>query len=341
MDVKLGRELQSPSMLLAGDVGGTKTLVGLFAGGAPRPQCVQTESFRTLEFSDLPSLVSAFLRTCSRDAREIDSACFGVSGPVKDGCARLTNVPWMVDARVIGRELRVRRADVINDLEALAWSVPVLYRSEIDVLSEGEPDAGGAVALIAAGTGLGVALLPKVGGRLAPVPSEGGHADFAARNKAEETLRAALTQELGRADLEQVLSGPGLANIYRHVYPHQCATVSRDAHAEELPRLISEAALEGQCPQCRNALEMFVGVYGAAAGNLALTALATGGLFLGGGIAPRILEALHWPVFLEAFWSKAPLEGLMRKIPVSVILNPEAGLVGAATFAATHAGKGQ
>ena len=323
-------------MLLAGDVGGTKTLIGLFTGGAPRPKGVQTESFRTLDFPDLTSLVAAFLRTCSRDAREIDGACFGVAGPVEDGCARLTNVPWMVDAHAIGRELPWRRADVINDLEALAWSVPVLHRSEIEVLSKGEPDIGGAAALIAAGTGLGVALLPKIGGRVVPVPSEGGHADFAARNEAEVTLQAALTQKFGRADLEQVLSGPGLVNIFRYVYPHQCPTISGEVNAEELPALISKAALEHECPQCRNALEMFVAVYGAAAGNLALTALATGGLFLGGGIAPRILEALHWPVFLEAFWSKAPLDGLMRKIPVSVILNPEAGLVGAATFAALH-----
>jgi glucokinase len=323
-------------MLLAGDIGGTKTLIGLFGGGAPRPKAVHVESFRTLEFPDLSSLVSVFLRTAGRNARDIDGACFGVAGPVIDGCARLTNVPWTVDAHAIGRELPVRRADVINDLEALAWSVPVLDRSEIDVLSEGEPDVAGAVALIAAGTGLGMALLPRVAGQFVPVPSEGGHADFAARTKPEEILQEALTREFGRADLEQVLSGPGLANIHRYVYPHECAAVSNTAKAEELPTLISRAALQDRCPVCRRSLELFVTVYGAAAGNLALTALATGGLFLGGGIAPRLLEALHWPVFLEAFWSKAPLDGLMRRIPVNVILNPEANLVGASTFAAAH-----
>jgi glucokinase len=323
-------------MLLAGDVGGTKTLIGLFVGGAPRPRAVQTESFRTLEFPDLISLASAFLRKSGCEAREIDAACFGVAGPVKNGCARLTNVPWMVDAYAIGRDLPVRRADVINDLEALAWSVPVLEGPEIEVLSEGEPDVAGAAALIAAGTGLGMALLPKMAGRLVPVPSEGGHADFAARTKAEEILQEALTREFGRADLEQVLSGPGLVNIHRYVYSHQCATVSNTAQAEELPALISHAALQDRCPECRRSLELFVSIYGAAAGNLALTALSTGGLFLGGGIAPRILEALHWPVFMEAFWSKAPLDALMRKIPVKVILNPEAGLVGASTFAAAH-----
>jgi glucokinase len=331
-----GARTKIASMLLAGDVGGTKTLVGLFAGGAPRPRAVQTESFRTLEFPDLTSLVAAFLRQCGCDAREIDGACFGVAGPVKDGCARLTNVPWVVNASAIGRDLPVRRADVINDLEALAWSVPVLERSEIEVLSEGKPDAAGAAALIAAGTGLGMALLPKTAGRLIPVPSEGGHADFAARSNAEEILREALTREFGRADLEQVLSGPGLVNIHRYVYPHECATVSNAAEGAELPALITQAALQDRCPECRRSLELFVSIYGAATGNLALTALATGGVFLGGGIAPRILEALRWPVFLDAFWSKAPLDALMRQIPVNVILNPEAGLVGASAFAAAH-----
>jgi glucokinase len=334
-------------MLLAGDVGGTKTLVGLFAAGSSRPVAVDTQSFHTLDFPDLVALASEFLRRAGCDARQLEGACFGVAGPVKDGRARLTNVPWIVDAQVICRQLPVRRTDVINDLEALAWSVPVLEDSEIQILWEGVPAPAGGAALIAAGTGLGVALLPNVGGKLVPAPSEGGHVDFAARNGAEEILRAALTREFGRANLEQVLSGPGLVNICRYVYPHECAAVkvgrevARGVGAprlneDELPPLISQAALEGRCPECRRALEMFVSVYGAAAGNLALSALATGGVFLGGGIAPRILEALKWPIFLESFRSKAPLESLMGRIPVKVILNAGAALLGAATFAATH-----
>jgi glucokinase len=330
-----GPRITIASMLLAGDVGGTKTLVGLFAAGSSRPVAVETQSFQTLDFPDLGALASEFLRRAGCDARQLEGACFGVSGPVKDGRARLTNVPWIVDAGVICRQLPVRRTDVINDLEALAWSVSVLEGSEIGILWEGTPDAAGGAALIAAGTGLGVALLPKMAGKFVPVPSEGGHVDFAARNEAEEILRAALTREFGRADLERVLSGPGLVNIWRYVYPHECAA-TKGADPSELPSLISQSALGGRCPECRRVLEMFVSVYGAAAGNLGLSALATGGVFLGGGIAPRILKALEWPIFLEAFRSKAPLERLMGRIPVKVILNAGAGLIGAATFAAAH-----
>lgn len=320
-------------MLLAGDVGGTKTLVGLFSRGLPRPAAVHTASFRTLDFPDLASLSQAFLREARVDAGTLEGACFGVAGPVKDRRAKMTNVPWDVDADAIARQLPVPRTDVINDLEALAWCVPVLEPSELDVLSPVDPDPNGGAALIAAGTGLGIALLPKVAGRFVPVASEGGHADFAARTDDETTLQRALTREFGRAELEQVLSGPGLVNIHRFVHPHNCADVSRASGPAELPALISHAALEGSCADCRATLEMFVSAYGACAGNLALTALSTGGIFLGGGIAPHVLPALRWPAFLESFFAKAPMEGVVRRTPVSVILNPAAGLMGAAVFA--------
>lgn len=325
-------------MLLAGDVGGTKTLVGLFSRGQPRPAAVHTASFRTLDFPDLASLSHEFLRQAHVAATDLEAACFGVAGPVKNRRARLTNVPWEVDADAICRQLPVARADVINDLEALAWCVPVLEASETAVLWQGDPDPNGGAALMAAGTGLGVALLPKVAGRFVPVASEGGHADFAARTDDEEKLRRALTQEFGRAEIEQVLSGPGLFNIHRFVHPHICADLSDAVEQDAMPALISHAALEGRCDQCRASLEMFVSAYGACAGNLALTALSTGGMLLGGGIAPRILPALRWPVFLESFFAKAPLDRMVRRTPVAVILNPMAGLIGAATFAMEVAG---
>lgn len=263
----------------------------------------------------------------------MEGACFGVAGPVKGGGTHLTNISLVVDAKALSRQLAIPRIDLLNDLEALAWSVPALERAEVDILWDGEPDPHGAAALLAAGTGLGVALLPKVSGALAPLPSEAGHIDFAARTKAEVVLHAALVREFGRAELEQVLSGPGLTNMHQFVYPHQCDTLARKAGIDELPALISQAALEGRCEECRQTLEMFVPAYGAAAGNLALTALSTGGLFIGGGIAPRILAALRWPVFLESFWAKAPMESLMRRISVKAILNPRAWLIGAAIFA--------
>ncbi len=320
-------------MLLAGDVGGTKTLMGLFARGAARPDVVMTRSYRTLDFSDLGALSAQFLRDAGSSAADISAASFGVAGPVTGTCARLTNVPWIVDVDVIRHELRVPRAYLLNDLEALAWSVPVLTCDEIEVLREGDPDPSGNAALMAAGTGLGIAVLPNIGGRLVPRASEGGHADFAARNGDEQRLHDALAREYGRTDIERVVSGPGLANIHRLLFAHQCARLMPLPAADDLPAAISRAALEDRCPSCVRTLDVFVSAYGAAAGNLALTVLSTGGMYLGGGIAPRILPALRWPIFMESFLAKAPMESLTARIPVKVILNPGAGLLGAATYA--------
>lgn len=327
-------------MLLAGDVGGTKTLIGLFAPGPRRPAAIDTRTYRTLDFSDLSAIASEFLRSTGTSAQHIDAACFGVAGPVESRRAKLTNVPWVVDVDAMGRQLPTPRIHLLNDLEALAWSVSVLEADEIETLQEGQADESGNAALLAAGTGLGVALLPKVAGRFIPKASEGGHADFAPRNQEELTLHNALSREFGRVDVERVVSGPGLAYIHRVMHAHQCPTLTPMPEPDDLPSHISRAALEANCTQCRQTLEMFVSAYGAAAGNLALMGLATGGLYVGGGIAPRILAALRWPIFLEAFCAKAPMEALMKRIPVKVILNPGAGLIGAATYAACDAGQG-
>ena len=320
-------------MLLAGDVGGTKTFLGLFARGATRPDAVEIRSYRTLDFPDLGALCLHFLRETSTAPTDIDAASFGVAGPVTGRRAQLTNVPWVVDLDTLRREVPVPRAYLLNDLEALAWSVPVLTPDEIEVLHEGQPDAGGNVALIAAGTGLGIALLPRVDGRLVPRASEGGHVDFAPRNTGEQALAGALIKAYGRVDVERVVSGPGLANIHRILHPHQCEALSPMPASDDLPAAISRAALEGACPSCTRTLEFFVSAYGASAGNLALTVLSTGGLYLGGGIAPRILPALRWPVFMRSFLEKSPMEALISRIPVRIILNPGAGLLGAATYA--------
>jgi glucokinase len=320
-------------MLLAGDVGGTKTYLGLFARGTARPDVVEIRSYRTLDASNLGALCVQFLRDTSTAPSSIEAAAIGVAGPIEGTRARLTNVPWVVDLDTLRGELPVSRAYLLNDLEALAWSVPVLRADEILVLREGLPDARGNVALIAAGTGLGIAVLANIDGRLTPRASEGGHVDFAPRNADEQTLAAALIAEYGRVDVERVVSGPGVSNIHKILYPHQCATVAQTSSTEELPAAITRGALEHACPSCTRTLEIFVSAYGASAGNLALTALATGGLYLGGGIAPRIIPALQWPVFMQSFLAKSPMDALMSRIPVRVILNPEAGLVGAAAYA--------
>ena len=320
-------------MLLAGDVGGTKIFLGLFAGNGARPKAIEIRSYRTLDFPDLGAVSLHFLRETSTAPHDIEAAVFGVAGPITGARAHLTNVPWIIDLDALRRDVALPRAHLLNDLEALAWSVPVLTSDEIEVVHEGRPDADGNVALIAAGTGLGIALLPNIDGRLVPRASEGGHVDFAPRNADEHALARSLTLEYGRVDIERVVSGPGLANIHRILHPHQCGTLTPMPPSHDLPAAISRSALEAGCPSCIRSLECFVSAYGASAGNLALTVLATGGVYLGGGIAPRILPALRWPCFMQSFLDKSPMDALISRVPVKVILNPRAGLLGAAAYA--------
>jgi glucokinase len=317
-------------MLLAGDVGGTKTLLALFEPGSSRPAPMTVRSFTTSAFQSLGEIVSAFLAQEQLDAGRIDAACFGVAGPVLDGRAQLTNVGWPVLAQEVRDRLGVRSVELLNDLEAMAWSVPVLAPSELETLQQGQPRRDGNAALIAAGTGLGMAMLARVGERLMPVASEGGHADFAPRTPQEIQLLQVLMDTRGRAQWEDVVSGPGLVTLHQFTHQTACASVPVGLEASEKPSAISRAALEHRCPACVEALDLFVALYGSAAGNLALTAAATGGLYIGGGIAPKILPAIRSGAFMAAFSAKAPMEWLLSRVPVHVILNPEAGLLGAA-----------
>jgi glucokinase len=337
-------------MLLAGDVGGTKTLLGLFSCDGDRPTPVEVGEFTTLDYDGLEPMVREFLHVRSVEPRAIRSACLGVAGAVTDQIARLTNVPWLVDGERLEATLGVRRALILNDLEALAYAVPVLEPDELAVLQQGVAVPGGNAAVIAAGTGLGEALLLNVEGRFLPGASEGGHADFAARTPRELQLVLELTRIFGRVGVEHVISGPGIVNIYQ--FTHQafgtgplitpnslapsrlCAAVGVVRDAGELPARITATALAGRCPQCVEALEMFVSAYGAEAGNLALRTVATAGVYIGGGIAPKILPALESGLFLDAFRAKEPMADLVATIPVAVILNLEAGLLGAAVRAA-------
>jgi glucokinase len=336
-------------MLLAGDVGGTKTLLGLFAPAPERPAPIEIGEFTTLDYERLEQMVREFLRIRNIEARAIQAACFGVAGAVTDQVARLTNVPWLVDGERIGETIGFQRTTLLNDLEALAYAVPVLEADELAVLQRGVPVPGGNAAVIAAGTGLGEALLHNVDGRFVPGASEGGHADFAARTPREMRLVQELTPIFGRVGVEVVISGPGLVNIYQFTHrafgtgalitPNSlaparlCSAVGTVTDAADLPARITAAALEKRCQTCVETLEMFVSAYGAEAGNLALRTVATAGVYVGGGIAPKILPALEDGVFLEAFRAKEPMADLLATIPVAVILNPDAGLLGAAVHA--------
>jgi glucokinase len=322
------------NMLLAGDIGGTKTLLGLFDAVTARPRDVAVHSFATLDYADLTSIVARFLQMDGVRGAEVDRACFGVAGPVIGDTAELTNVPWRVDALRVSRMFSIGRVRLLNDLQAMAYSIPVLRGGETHVLQPGEPLHGGNIALIAAGTGLGEALLHNVDGRFIPSASEGGHADFSARTEREIAVLRALTARYGRVEVERVVSGRGLSNIHRVAHTAPCAAAI-DPDDLESPAAISAAALDGRCGGCVETLDLFLEAYGAEAGNLALRSVATGGVFVGGGIAPKILPALQTGPFLSAFRAKTPLEPLLAAIPVKVILNDEAGLLGAAVFAAS------
>jgi glucokinase len=324
-------------MLLAGDIGGTKTLLGLFSPAPHRPGLVDTRSFATRDYGSLEAIIGEFLAGRA-PAPTVRAASFGVAGPIVERVARLTNVPWVVDAAAVAARFGFPLVTLLNDLEAMAYSVTVLRPDELAVVQAGRPVPTGNAALIAAGTGLGEALLHNVDGRFIPSPTEGGHADFAPRTADEIALLQYLVPRCGRADYERVLSGPGLVNVHGFTHPNGCAVCDVDADPAQAPSLISRAALERRCPGCVRALEIFVSIYGAEAGNLALRSVATAGLFIGGGIAPKILPALQDGRFLEAFCAKAPMAEFASLVPVSVILNQRAGLLGAAVHANLRAG---
>ena len=292
------------------------------------------QSYRTLDHPDLITMVAAFLDAAGVSPSRIDAACAGVAGPILGDVATVTNIPWVVNAPLVASTFGLDRLTLLNDLEAVAYSVPLLQASEVHVLQVGRPLPGGNIALIAAGTGLGEGMLHRVDGRFVPSPSEGGHADFAARTEREIALVRDLTARFGRADVEHVISGRGLLNIHRVLHlGHPCAA-GVDLQDVNAPAAITAAAFDHQCAGCVETLDLFVEAYGAEAGNLALRTVSTGGVFVGGGITPKILPALTTGAFLRAFRAKPPLDGMLSAMPVHAILNAEAGLLGAAIFAA-------
>jgi glucokinase len=323
-------------MLLAGDIGGTKTLLGLFDRQLPRPSAILIREFVTLDFPDLVAMISAFTETEGVRGAAVETACFGVAGPVINETAELTNVPWRIDAPATGRAFDIERVFLLNDLQAMAYSVPVLHGGELHTLQDGKALEGGNIALVAAGTGLGQALLHSVDGRFVPSPSEGGHADWAARNDRDIVVLRDLIRRFGRAEVERVVSGQGLVNLHRVTHDGRCPAVE-NREAPDAPAAISGAAMERRCRGCMEALSIFVDAYGAEAGNVALRGVATGGVFIGGGIAPKILPALTDGAFIRAFLDKAPLGAMLANVPVKVVLNEKAGLLGAAVYAAACA----
>jgi len=336
-------------MLLAADVGGTKTLLGLFKQAPERPTTIEVGEFTTLDYDNVVPMIREFLKAEGVEPRAIAAVTFGVAGAVTDQVARLTNVPWLVDAAAISEAANLKHVHILNDLEAMAHSVAVLEPAELKILQHGVAQPGGNAAVIAAGTGLGEAFLHNVDGRFLPGATEAGHADWGARTPREIEMLATLTRVYGRCSIEHVISGPGLVNIYQFTHDafgsqtylspaalvpaRTCDGVGTVADPADLPAAISRSALEGRCARCRESLDLFVTAYGAEAGNLALRTVATAGVYVGGGIAPKILPAFDSGRFLDAFRSKEPLSDFVATIPIAVILNSEAGLLGAAVHA--------
>jgi glucokinase len=320
-------------MILAGDVGGTKVHLALYDFAKGRLVHVRDEKFPAHAFNGLGDVVVKFLSDSTSTGSEVTAACFGVPGPV---------LPWELDARELSRSLDIEHLFLINDLEANGYGVPELAPDQICVLSEGDPAAIGHRGLVSAGTGLGEAVLVWTGGHHVPIPSEGGHADFAARNETEiELLRYLWKQLGGRVSFERVVSGIGLKNIYSFLRDEkkleEPAWLKERMAAEDPNAVIGELGEEGKNELCAKTLDIFVSAYGTEAGNLALKILATGGIYLGGGIAPKILKTMRNGRFMQAFVDKGRMEHLLEKMPVRVILESRAALLGAAAYAEERA----
>lgn len=325
-------------LVLAGDIGGTTTRLAYFRDAGNGLESVAAEHYASREHSSLAAIVQTFV--AKHDALTPERACLGIAGPVREGRVLTPNLPWVVDAGELAGLLGLARIALINDLEANAYGIPLLDEADFAVLNPGRPDPTGPMAVISAGTGLGEAIAIWNGTAHRPLPTEGGHADFAPRNELETDLLLYLRAEHGRVSYERVLSGPGLRNIYRFLrdsrhLPENPAVV-KEMNQGDAPAAIARAALAENCPLCTQSLDLFVSLYGAEAGNIALRTLATGGVYLGGGIAPKIIDRLNGPAFMLAFTAKGRLSPLLETIPVRVILNDRTALLGAGRCALLH-----
>jgi glucokinase len=326
-------------LILAGDVGGTKVALALFdfQGGALHHAA--EKRYPAKEYPGLEAIVKEFL---GEQVGKVSAACFGVPGPVRHGVLRLTNLPWTLDSRKLSLDLGIDHVFLINDLEANGYGIPELKADQIFTLSAGDASAAGNRALISAGTGLGEAFLVWNGKRHIPMASEGGHCDFAPRTEDDIDLFRHLKRKLGgRVSYERVIAGVGIKSVYDFLRDEQKmdepAWLKERMEAEDPNAVIGELGESGKSEICAKTLDIVVGAYGAEAGNLALKVLATGGVYVGGGIAPKILKKLEDGTFMKAFTDKGRLSDLLVQTPVRVILESRAALMGAAAYAEARA----
>jgi glucokinase len=324
-------------MILAGDIGGTKTVIAHYEESGGRLLRLRAATYHSRDYQSLESILAAYLEGSPGVAPRV--GCFGVAGTVLDGKCHTTNLPWQLDEQTLARAISTPRVKLLNDLEATGYGILQLPADELCVLNTGSrPGRRGHAAVIAAGTGLGEAILYWDGQRHHPIASEGGHVDYAPRTDQEiELLRYLRARIGGRVSIERVLSGPGFYDIYCFLrdsgHTPESFEVAAKFRTEDPNPTITRLGLAGEDPLCVAALQLFSTLYGAEAGNLALKCLATGGVFVGGGIAPKILPVLRDGSFMRGFTDKGRFTGLMKSIEVSVALNPAAALIGAAYYA--------
>jgi glucokinase len=325
-------------MILAGDVGGTKVYLALYDFIDGNLHHNREERFAAKDHSGLEEIVKKFLGD-----EHVTAACFGVPGPVRDGRLRLTNLPWTLDSKDLAKDCGIQHVFLINDLEANGYGIAELTPEQVYTLSEGDPKQKGNRALIAAGTGLGEGVLTWNGYHHIPFPSEGGHADYAPRNEDEIELLRFLQQKYnGRVSFERVVSGMGMRSIYEFLrdvkgVEEPVWLAEKIAAVDDANSVITQMGLSAKSELCAKTLDMFVSAYGAEAGNLALKVLSVGGLYVGGGVAPRILEKLKDGTFMRAFTDKGRLSQLLINTPVRIILESRAALMGAAAYAEARA----
>src|SRR5215471_12547188 len=321
-------------MILAGEIGATRARMAAFQTEGNKLQCVVQKTYKSQEHGGLSEIISDFVRT---EGVPVHSACFGVAGPVRAGRSKISNLEWTIDSRELATQLKLTSVGLLNDLEGYAYGVDALESKDFVTLSQGAEDAEGNRAVISARTGLGVAGLFWDGFRHHPFACEGGHVDFAPKNDLETELAHYLRKKYEHVSCERILSGPGIKNIYDFLrdskkvdepaWLRQQITAAKDP-----PALISQLALERKSEICEQALTIFVSVYGSETGNCALNFMASGGVFIGGSIAAKIVPKMQDPVFMKSFLDKGRMRGLLSDMPVKIIVNDDAGLIGAARY---------
>jgi len=319
--------------ILAGDIGGTKTHLALFEEGEDRKWLAATK-YKSADYENLRTIVKEFLK--SQGSPKVNVACFGIAGPVQDRKSKTTNLPWEIDAALLERETEIPSVYLINDLEANAHGIDCLEEEELFVLNSGVEREGNR-ALIAAGTGLGEAGIYFDGKEHHPFGSEGGHCSFAPESDLEIKLLRYLHKQYDHVSFERILSGAGFLHLYRFLIDEGLETeskvVKKAFEKNDPPRVITEMGIKGKDATCQRAVEMFVSIYGSEAANLALQMLAVGGLYIGGGIAPKILNEMKEGGFMKRFIQKGRFTSLLLGIPVKVILNENTALLGAGAYA--------